>query len=428
MDVVSQLARLGVRHVVLIGGEAYLRRDWLDLIRAIRDHGMDCSVQTGGRGLTEDKIRLAAEAGITSVGVSIDGLQARHDRLRGVIGSYSQAFAVLGYLRRYNIPSSVNTQITAGLMPDLRELMHRIVDAGAKNWQVQLTVAMGAAADRPELLLQPFELLELMPLLAAVREEALELDLLTQPGNNIGYFGPYEHKWRIVDDSKGHWQGCVAGQTSIGIEADGTIKGCPSLPTQSYAGGNVRDMSIEQMWKLSDALHFTRDRTVSDLWGYCKTCYYAEVCRAGCTWTTHVLFGRPGNNPYCHYRALEFAKRGLRERIVKVKEANGKPFDHGLFQLLTEPADGVGIGVPVPVPSPMQSVSPRLIQIEGRVPPTLKLCRGCDQFVMQDTVTCPHCGGDIETLRMQYERDLAEAWAAIENLKRVLVENGLPES
>lgn len=427
LEVISQLARLEVRHVVLIGGETYLRRDWLDLIKAIRDQGMDCSIQTGGRGLTEDKIRRAAGAGLVSMGVSIDGLENRHDHLRGVPGSYSQAMAVLGYLRNCGVPSSVNTQITAGLMPELRELMSRIAEAGAKNWQVQLTVAMGAASDRPELLLQPYELLELMPLLAAVREEALDHDLLMQPGNNIGYFGPYEHEWRIADDSKGHWQGCVAGQTSIGIEADGTIKGCPSLPTRSYAGGNVRDLSIEQMWNLSEALHFTRERTLSDLWGYCKTCYYADVCRAGCTWTSHVLFGRPGNNPYCHYRALQLAKCGLRERLVKVKDADGKPFDHGLFQLVTESTDGRDVGIPICHPPKLQRFSSSVVQIEGqipqgegRVPPTLLLCCGCWQYVMPNSVVCPHCGGDIEALKLQYDRDLSHAWSATEKLKRLL--------
>jgi hypothetical protein len=118
----------------------------------------------------------------------------------------------------------------------------------------------------------------------------------------------------------------------------------------------------------------------------------------------------------------------MRERIVKVKDAEGRPFDHGLFQLLTEPLDGTGVGAPIPEPPPPESGSHRLIQIEGRVPPTLKLCRGCDQFVKQDAVACPHCGGDIEAFRMQYEADLAEAWTATENLKRVLAENCLLES
>jgi len=34
----------------------------------------------------------------------------------------------------------------------------------------------------------------------------------------------------------------------------------------------------------------------------------------------HSLLGVPGNNPYCHYRALELQKKGLRERVVKIRE------------------------------------------------------------------------------------------------------------
>ena len=34
LRVVDELAELGVREVTLIGGEAYLRPDWLDLVRA----------------------------------------------------------------------------------------------------------------------------------------------------------------------------------------------------------------------------------------------------------------------------------------------------------------------------------------------------------------------------------------------------------
>jgi MoaA/NifB/PqqE/SkfB family radical SAM enzyme len=33
--VVAELAELGTREISLIGGEAYLRRDWLDIVRAV---------------------------------------------------------------------------------------------------------------------------------------------------------------------------------------------------------------------------------------------------------------------------------------------------------------------------------------------------------------------------------------------------------
>ena len=38
LDLVAQLARLGTREVTLIGGEAYLRRDWVEIVRA--RHGL----------------------------------------------------------------------------------------------------------------------------------------------------------------------------------------------------------------------------------------------------------------------------------------------------------------------------------------------------------------------------------------------------
>src|SRR5712691_2389978 len=93
LDLVRQLARLGTREVTLIGGEAYLRKDWVEIIRAIRAAGMDCTLQTGGRNLTEERVRDAVEAGLQAGGVSVDGLAELHDRLRGVPGSFDAAFA-----------------------------------------------------------------------------------------------------------------------------------------------------------------------------------------------------------------------------------------------------------------------------------------------------------------------------------------------
>jgi hypothetical protein len=102
----------------------------------------------------------------------------------------------------------------------------------------------------------------------------------------------------------------------------------------------VRDLNIATIWEESPVVRFARDRNPTDeLWGFCKTCYYADDCRAGCTWTSHVFFGKPGNNPYCHHRALEHARLGLRERLVQVEAAPGTPFDHGRFDLVVEALD-----------------------------------------------------------------------------------------
>ena len=83
-------------------------------------------------------------------------------------------------------------------------------------------------------------------------------------------------------------------------------------------------------------MQFTRGRTREDLWGHCRSCYYADDCLAGCTWTSHVLFGKRGNNPYCHHRALELLEAGRRERVVRVEAPPGAPFDYGRYEIVEE--------------------------------------------------------------------------------------------
>ncbi len=360
LDIVKQLAELGCREVTIIGGEAYLRKDWVEIIRAIRAHGMDSTMTSGGRNLSEERVKAAADAGLQGVSISIDGTEATHDRVRGVRGSHKAALEAIGRLRRHGITVGCNTQVNALSWREMPEVMETIIAAGATHWQVQLTVAMGNAVDHDEMLLQPYQLAELYPMLADLYTKGLERGLLMVPGNNIGYFGPYEHLWRGGPSRDGHWIGCNAGQNTIGLEADGTIKGCPSLPTNGYAGGNIRDRALRDIWVNAPELNFTRDRTVNDLWGRCRSCYYADVCRGGCSWTTTVLFGKPGNNPYCHYRVLQLEKEGLRERVVKVKDAPGTPFDQGLFKLIEEPIDAP---LPAEVPSTLPEPRGRALRL-----------------------------------------------------------------
>ena len=407
LEVVDALARLGTREVTLIGGEAYLRPDWTEIVAAVRGRGMYCALQTGGRGLTDKRLKAAIDAGLQGLGVSIDGLQELHDFLRGVPGSYGAAMSALERAKSDGLITSVNTQIGARTMGDLDGLLDHLIEAGVSQWQVQLTVAMGNAVDHEELLLQPHQLQDLMPLLARLYFRGLDHALLMVPGNNIGYFGPYEHLWRNASDERSHWSGCSAGQTTIGLEADGVVKGCPSLPTLSYAGGNIRDLTLEEIWTSSPAIHFGRLRGVDQLWGFCRTCYYADVCRAGCTWTSHSLLGRPGNNPYCHHRVSELGKRGLRERVVKRADAAPAPFAVGRFEVVLEPipgspreprlSEGERLGAQA---APSALLMPGTGPDVGRVPPTLALCPLCYRFVWPTECICPFCGVDLEEARL----------------------------
>jgi radical SAM protein with 4Fe4S-binding SPASM domain len=335
LSVVDQLADLGVLEVTLIGGEAYLREDWLSIVTAIRRRGMECTMVTGGRGVTPERARAARDAGLMSVSVSVDGTQPTHDGLRHLAGSHASALAAMHHLASAGVQVSANSQIGRRNRRELHEVLGAIADAGAHSWQIQITVAAGRAADDPSLLLEPYQMLEVMSEVARVKALADARDVRIWPGNNLGYYGPFESMLRGAMPG-GHRGSCGAGRFSIGIESDGTIKGCPSLPTATYAGGNVREERLVDIWERAEPMRFTRNDRRSELWGYCAGCYYAADCLGGCSWTAHSLLGRRGNNPFCHHRALELLRGGRRERVVQVGMPPGDAFDHGVFEIREE--------------------------------------------------------------------------------------------
>jgi radical SAM protein with 4Fe4S-binding SPASM domain len=339
LRLVDEMAELGVGEVTLIGGEAYLRPDFLLVIRACRERGIDVSMTTGGLGLDPRRCEAAREAGLTTVSVSIDGLQASHDHVRDREGSWAAAFKALRNARAAGLNIASNTQINAMSASELPQLLELLAAEHILAWQVQFTMAHGNAADHPEIMLQPHQLPGVFETLDRLVDRCREHGIVFWPSNNVGYFGPGAVKIRKSTHGGKHWPGCAAGVATMGIESNGMIKGCPSLGGPTNIGGGFREHGLRAIWERAPELRYIRERSTKELWGYCAECYYADVCRAGCTATSEPLLGRPGNNPYCHHRALEMDRQGLRERVEPVRAAPDQPFGQGLFRVVRESKD-----------------------------------------------------------------------------------------
>jgi radical SAM protein with 4Fe4S-binding SPASM domain len=343
LEVAKGLVRLGTREVTVIGGEAYLRTDLHEIVRTLAASGIRVTMQTGGRAFTLERARGLRDAGLDGLGVSVDGPARIHDRLRGNLGSHRAAIQALENGAAVGMVLSANTQVNRLTADHLVETARQLRALGVQAWQPQLTGPLGRAADHPEWILEPWRIVDVIDTLAAIQEEAVREHAGGVPfnvflNNNLGYFGPHEQVLRSrPGDVETHWRGCAAGTYLLGIESDGTVKACPTLPTKEYAGGNVRELSLDVLWNDSAAVRFARDRTTDELWGFCKTCYYADVCRAGCAWTTHVTLGRRGNNPFCYHRVTQLRRKGIRERLEPVERAPNLPYDHGRFEIVEEP-------------------------------------------------------------------------------------------
>ncbi|MFO0571923.1 MAG: radical SAM protein [Polyangiaceae bacterium] len=157
--VARELAELGAREVVLLGGEAYLHPGFLQVLSALRDHGVARQLTTGGRDVTPELAREMANAGLQSASVSVDGLEATHDRLRNARGSQREALSALRALRDAGVKVGSTINLNRANRFELEPLYELLKGAGISAWQIQLTAPLGRAADRTDLMLQPHDLL-----------------------------------------------------------------------------------------------------------------------------------------------------------------------------------------------------------------------------------------------------------------------------
>lgn len=334
LNIVADLKRLHAKEVILIGGEAYLHRNFSKIVEALIAAHIEVGMTTGGKGVTLELATKIKELGIERVSVSIDGLKNSHNLLRGSKSSFLHAMLALKNLKEAGIRLAVNTTINNINKNDLEELYSILKEQKIVAWQVQIIAALGRASDNDELLLEPYDLLTIVPTLARLKQRAFRDGILIMPGNNLGYFGEDEALLRsITPDGCDHFSGCQAGRFILGIESDGTIKGCPSLPTDHYKAGNIKEKSLFDIWHNSPEFQRLRLESPKELWGFCKTCDFKEPCQGGCTFTAHGLFGKAGNNPFCYYRAKKLAQKGIKEVLIKQTSAPGHPFDHALFNI-----------------------------------------------------------------------------------------------
>ena len=348
--VLEQAGDMGANEVELVGGETYMRDDWVDIIRMATQLGMTCAMVTAGRAIDDRMATMARDAGLDRVSVSIDGTRETHQSLRRTPEGYELGLRAMNAFRNAGVAVGCNTQVNASNWENLNDLAELLLGMGLYAWQIQLMIPMGRAADRPELWLQPYDLLKVIPRLAGVIERCARSRFAVYAGDNVGYFGPHESTLRRFASTHRHTMGCAAGTSVVAVDCEGRVTGCSALDGVCSAAGNVREEGLAAIYERVE----TPGQVPDSVWGFCATCYYASICRGGCTSTAIALTGRAGNNPYCHHRALELAREGKRERLSALGMRRDGARGHVAFDVVTE-------SVPTAIGSDTESSRPASI-------------------------------------------------------------------
>ena len=300
----AELAALGCQKVSLSGGEPTLSPYWDKVAAEGVRLGMKMNMIVSGVNGGRDLVRRAGNAGLNGLGVSLDGLEATHDRNRGLQGLYGRVMQLIDDCHAVGLSVGVITTVWKGNLHEL-EAMHDLLAGRVYVWQLQLGAAMGNLSDHRADQIAPEDLLTIVPLVARLVERG---QVNVHVADNIGYYGPYEdilRKRRTAPVSC--WVGCYAGCRHLGIESDGGVKGCLSIQSTRATEGNLHKDSLRDIWMRPGAFSYNRAFQLDDLSGFCRTCEHAAVCRGGCLSMRTCEGGR--DNPFCYHRVATLADR-----------------------------------------------------------------------------------------------------------------------
>ncbi|UCG60999.1 MAG: radical SAM protein [Candidatus Zixiibacteriota bacterium] len=313
LNLIDELAELGTRSLTLSGGEPLMREDWPMLAARGKERGMKVYFISNGHAFTEETALELKRVGIDNVGISFDGTEKTHNYIRQREDSWQRAVNAMSLLAKHGLLFCAVTQVSNINLGELDDIRQTLIDLGCKLWRVQMTTFTGRM--HKDLVLSLDNYPRLIDKLMEFKQKNDEIRI--DVGENIGYYGCKGTRlWGINP-----YLGCYAGTRVAGIESNGNIKGCLSMP-EEFVEGNIRDSSFSEIWNNDEGFLYNRRFTRQTASGPCKECRYLPLCRGGCATTSVSATGERANNPYCIYQIER--KNGIEpedtEMITKLLE------------------------------------------------------------------------------------------------------------
>jgi radical SAM protein with 4Fe4S-binding SPASM domain len=302
--IVDEVSEFGASFFGVTGGDPFLRKDLFEVLDYATSKGLNTSIITDGRLLTEEAIQKIIK-NKTKISVSIDGGPETNKVIRGE-GAYEAAVKAIERFQREGLLNVlVYTFANKGDVTNVNEEdMVHVLDLANKfgaRWVV--FHGMIPYSNSPECLQ-----VDLTP--AQYEWACNKLYDLTQMYNgrpNINVYIPFYArvaKQRGMPDFDKWYNGFFLGRCFFGkfmsIAENGDA--IPCSYNDVYRIGNVRNLSLQQIWdNMQNSEFFSEVKDKANLKGKCGVCEYKDIC-GGCRsaalcYTGDIL----GSDPRCAY-------------------------------------------------------------------------------------------------------------------------------
>lgn len=251
IDIFKQARKIGVIDLTFTGGEIFLRKDIMILIRKAKEMGFNINLYSNISLLNDKLIKELSQLYISSIYCTIFSLEEKiHDSITKVKGSLKKCLNILKDLKKYKIPVIIQTPLMNINYNSFRELV-KFCKRNEFQYKVDKEIIPKLNGDKTPLKykLKYSQLLEIVE----------ETDLI----NN------YEVKEHKKDDLM-----CIPICHSLYIDSNGIVYPCNRFLIKI---GDIKKESLEYIWSNSEILHKYQNLKWSDATD-CINCKINKFC------------------------------------------------------------------------------------------------------------------------------------------------------
>ncbi len=308
LDIVAQAAKLGVINFDVTGGEPLVRRDMVEVLQAITDHGMIPGLYTNGTLITPEKALELRDAGVRWAQVSLDArTPALHDEIRGKVGAFDRAVKGIRALKAAGVRIRVAVCLNRRNAHEVTEIVDFLRNDLCVEFGLDRVIPAGRGCSAPEPLALPnAEYYALVrPFLADGHIAAKACDAIG-PEASASYIEP----------------SCGVGASYLFLKHDGRAALCPTMTeaeSADFVQADLKTMSLADAWERHPTFMAFRGMQCENA----TVCPTGKNCAGGCRSNAYLLHGRIDSPDEVHcnihknstptYRPMLEEYEGLRE-------------------------------------------------------------------------------------------------------------------
>lgn len=309
-DLLNDLRTFGVPAVLLSGGEPLARPEALEFIAHAQSIGLPTTLSTNGLLIDDKMADKLADSGLRYIGISLDGIETRHDKLRGMTGAFAGSLAAIDRCRSRGIKVGVRFTVHGLNWQDMDAIFDVCLDHKVQRLCIYHLAYAGRGGSMQKVDLEPHRIRSIVDRIfdrsIEIHRSGGELEVLTVDNHaDAAYLLlrlERDGDPRLADVSA---RLCGTGGNRSGCNiASVDPKGNVHYDQFSwhYDCGNVRTTPFSRIWSQATdpRLAILRDRR-AHLPPRCQTCRFVNVCNGNLRTRAEAATGDwLGFDPACY--------------------------------------------------------------------------------------------------------------------------------